>query len=611
MALGANAWSTPSRSSVLLKSSAVVSASLNPTGNDPGDIANALQSPACGVAIDGSACESLIVASLDAGRASLGLKSYSLPADFTTLAPDIQIELLANQDRAAYGLSLLTGELGGLDGVAAQGAIQGVDPNLPSGTTLDGVTVESVGSNWFGSTAPANWLVVYYDWMYNDGYGSNNLACTAPGSPGCWQHRDNILFGGGGTTALYFGLSMTQNESYATSAALLVVSADHAAATQVPVLAPWSTVSSLISSSSPTQGYWEVASDGGIFSFGDAQFYGSTGAMTLNKPIVGMASTPDGKGYWLVASDGGIFSFGDAQFYGSTGNIALNAPIVGMAADPSTGGYWLVASDGGIFSFNAPFRGSAGNITLNAPIVGMAVSSLDPYAPGESGIDLSFPQCSAPPQVFTPKEIAVIGVTSAPFTNANTCLSSQFQSAVAAGAVPSLYAVLSSPVTTAGSTTETLTGPEAACAATGSTTCQGFNWGYNAAQSAYSYAASQGVSASTWWLDIEVGTASATSCTNTGLWTCDTAVNDQVLAGAIAFYSSVHVQVGIYSTNLQFSAVAGTYSPGLPIWIAGAPVTTPTSYCTNTAQYFGGGVPWLVQVLAGEYGGPVDLDYAC
>ena len=359
------------------------------------------------------------------------------------------------------------------------------------------------------------------------------------------------------------------------------------------------------------KGYWLVASDGGIFSFGDAQFYGSTGAMTLNKPIVGMASTPDGKGYWLVASDGGIFSFGDAQFYGSTGNIALNAPIVGMAADPSTGGYWLVASDGGIFSFNAPFRGSAGNITLNAPIVGMAVSSLDPYAPGESGIDLSFPQCSAPPQVFTPKEIAVIGVTSAPFTNANTCLSSQFQSAVAAGAVPSLYAVLSSPVTTAGSTTETLTGPEAACAATGSTTCQGFNWGYNAAQSAYSYAASQGVSASTWWLDIEVGTASATSCTNTGLWTCDTAVNDQVLAGAIAFYSSVHVQVGIYSTNLQFSAVAGTYSPGLPIWIAGAPVTTPTSYCTNTAQYFGGGVPWLVQVLAGEYGGPVDLDYAC
>ncbi len=51
----------------------------------------------------------------------------------------------------------------------------------------------------------------------------------------------------------------------------------------------------------------------------------------LNKPIVGMASTPDGKGYWLVASDGGIFAFGTAGFYGSTGAAVLNKPIVGMA----------------------------------------------------------------------------------------------------------------------------------------------------------------------------------------------------------------------------------------------------------------------------------------
>ena len=64
-----------------------------------------------------------------------------------------------------------------------------------------------------------------------------------------------------------------------------------------------------------------------------------------------MAATPDGGGYWLVASDGGVFSFGDAQFHGSTGGIALNKPIVGMAATPDGGGYWLVASDGGVFSF--------------------------------------------------------------------------------------------------------------------------------------------------------------------------------------------------------------------------------------------------------------------
>ena len=120
-------------------------------------------------------------------------------------------------------------------------------------------------------------------------------------------------------------------------------------------------------------GYWLVASDGGIFSFGDAAFHGSTGAMRLNKPIVGMAPTPSGDGYWLVASDGGIFSFGDAAFHGSTGAIVLNKPIVGMTATPSGNGYWLVASDGGIFSFgDAAFHGSTGAISLVSPIVGMA-----------------------------------------------------------------------------------------------------------------------------------------------------------------------------------------------------------------------------------------------
>ena len=53
------------------------------------------------------------------------------------------------------------------------------------------------------------------------------------------------------------------------------------------------------------EGYWMVGSDGGIFSFGGNGYFGSTGAMHLNAPIVGMASTPDGGGYWLVATDGG------------------------------------------------------------------------------------------------------------------------------------------------------------------------------------------------------------------------------------------------------------------------------------------------------------------
>src|SRR5690349_1972286 len=82
-----------------------------------------------------------------------------------------------------------------------------------------------------------------------------------------------------------------------------------------------------------------------------AGFAAPAQATPLNAPVVGMAATPDGKGYWLVASDGGIFAYGDARFFGSMGGQHLNQAVVGMAATPDGGGYWLVASDGGIFAF--------------------------------------------------------------------------------------------------------------------------------------------------------------------------------------------------------------------------------------------------------------------
>src|SRR5580704_4413304 len=79
----------------------------------------------------------------------------------------------------------------------------------------------------------------------------------------------------------------------------------------------------------------------------------------LRAPIVGLVQTADARGYWLVGADGGIFTFGNAAYYGSTGNLLLNQPIVGLAAAPDGHGYWLVAADGGIFTFgSAAFYGS-------------------------------------------------------------------------------------------------------------------------------------------------------------------------------------------------------------------------------------------------------------
>ncbi len=121
-------------------------------------------------------------------------------------------------------------------------------------------------------------------------------------------------------------------------------------------------------------GYWLVAKDGGIFSFGDATFLGSMGDRHLNQPVLGMETTPTGQGYWLFAADGGIFSFGDATFHGSTGDLRLNSPVSGMAARADGLGYWLIAADGGVFAFDAPFLGSMGGQPLNQPMLDMAAT---------------------------------------------------------------------------------------------------------------------------------------------------------------------------------------------------------------------------------------------
>src|SRR5438270_580317 len=92
---------------------------------------------------------------------------------------------------------------------------------------------------------------------------------------------------------------------------------------------------------SGTAGYWMASAAGGVFSFGDARFHGSTGGVALLQPIVGMASTATGRGYWLVASDGGIFNFGDAGYHGSavTFNARTGAHSVGVI--PVGSGYWV------------------------------------------------------------------------------------------------------------------------------------------------------------------------------------------------------------------------------------------------------------------------------
>jgi hypothetical protein len=107
-----------------------------------------------------------------------------------------------------------------------------------------------------------------------------------------------------------------------------------------------------------------VASDGGVFSYGDASFYGSipglgiapddsTARPSLDAPIVGIVPSNDDRGYFLVANDGGVFAFGDAKFEGSCPAIGVCAGggIAVVMTDGTGNGYWAVSYSGDVHAF--------------------------------------------------------------------------------------------------------------------------------------------------------------------------------------------------------------------------------------------------------------------
>jgi hypothetical protein len=97
-------------------------------------------------------------------------------------------------------------------------------------------------------------------------------------------------------------------------------------------------------------GYWALAGDGGVFTEGDAVYYGSTGAMVLNRPIVAIVATLTGAGYWLIAADGGVFGFGDAPYpAGHSGFMARTNPENIVTALVYLGELTLIDADGTAF----------------------------------------------------------------------------------------------------------------------------------------------------------------------------------------------------------------------------------------------------------------------
>jgi hypothetical protein len=345
-------------------------------------------------------CTNYSLESVNNAAAQEGVSPMTLPSNFTSLSVPEQLFVVADLERVDRGLPPYLGLVPALSDAAQQAAVSLADPQVPAGfpVAIDGSGYTMMGGAWAGGYQSV--LGADFAWMYDDGWGgspgnTSNIACTSATAAGCWGHRDELLGSDPGFNpgvglacsdcVMGAGYASAQTNPPAASGLsssytdLVVAPAGPVPAmtyTWNDALAAGAGGSSGRTTSAPNAtGYWEVASDGGIFSFGGASFHGSTGGFPLNRPIVGMASNPSHRGYWLVASDGGIFAFGNASFYGSTGAIHLNQPIVGMAPTPDGRGYWLVASDGGMFAFgDAGFYGSTGGFPLNRPIVAMTTT---------------------------------------------------------------------------------------------------------------------------------------------------------------------------------------------------------------------------------------------
>lgn len=211
------------------------------------------------------------------------------------------------------------------------------------------------------------------------------------------------------------------------------------------------------------------------------------------------------------------------------------------------------------------------------------------YISGTSGVDISSPNCS----VKVPStSFGVVGVTGGLVYSTNNC----FQAEASKFSNLSLYMNTGLNADPNSSTYY----QQAQVGCSGDVYCAAYNYGYNAAQNALNYAASQGVHATTWWLDVET--------MNT--WNSDVLQNQKSLQGSYdALSAAGATTIGAYSTTSQWQSVTGNWQNNWPSWGATTWTTAKQAakYCTG--HQFTGGPSLLMQYKSKQ--SKVDQDYAC
>lgn len=216
------------------------------------------------------------------------------------------------------------------------------------------------------------------------------------------------------------------------------------------------------------------------------------------------------------------------------------------------------------------------------------VSASSVYATGSVGVDVSYPNCS----VTLPKvAFGVVGVTGGLAYSQNNCLAAE------ANHFSNLSLYINTGLN-ASSSSAYYTQAQVGC--NGDVYCAAYNYGFNAATSALSYATGQNVHSMKWWLDVETG--------NT--WNADVVQNQKSLQGAYdALLQSGATTVGAYSTTAQWQSITGGWQNSWPSWGATSWTTAKQAQTYCTGHQFTGGPSLLMQFKSRQ--SKLDQDVAC
>ena len=225
---------------------------------------------------------------------------------------------------------------------------------------------------------------------------------------------------------------------------------------------------------------------------------------------------------------------------------------------------------------------------LGLLVFSMPVSALGSYPAGSTGYDVSWPNCGATPP--TAAAFGIVGINDGRVFTGNPCLHEE------ASWFNNLALYLSTSYPGKPRALKYPSSPKTC--SLNDENCLAYNYGYNAAHYAVSYAGLQDTHTTSWWLDVETVNS----------WTSDVTANTESLQGMVdalrhyTFFPSI----GFYAYPGQWQALTYGWHNDLPTWVATGSLNRDDALTACTQPSFDGTKVVLTQYTAG-----LDRNYVC